>query len=195
MARIPGLFVPLDVNYPRDRAIRRAGPEAELVFIRGLVFTKGTKTDGFLADFDLDAAMVGLKPAWVKKGVDALVKVGLWTVVDDGWQVRSWAKWNSTQEQIAEDQEAKREGGKQGNHKRWHVEKNKVDPKCDLCVTDRTTDRYSDSDSDRTRVAEIEVEVERDRRQETEERPSGRPGLSVVSTSSSSRPSNARAGR
>lgn len=195
MARIPGLFVPLDVNYPRDRAIRRAGPEAELVFIRGLVFTKGTKTDGFLADFDLDAAMVGLKPAWVKKGVDALVKVGLWTVVDDGWQVRSWAKWNSTQEQIAKDQEAKREGGKQGNHKRWHIEKNKIDPKCDLCVTDRTTDRSSDSDSDRTRVAEIEVEVEGDRRQKTEERPSARPGLSVVSTSSSASPTYRESGR
>lgn len=175
MARIPGVFVPLDVNYPRDRAIRRAGAEAELVFIRGLVFTKSTKTDGFLADFDLDAAMVGLKPAWVQKGVAALVKADLWTVVEDGWQVRSWAKWNSTQEQIAEDQEAKREGGKQGNHKRWHVDKGKVDPKCPLCVPDRTTDRYSDSDSDHYRVAEIERELEREREGEI---PSSHPGLS-----------------
>lgn len=195
MARIPGLFVPLDVNYPRDRAIRQAGPEAELVFIRALVFTKGSKTDGFLADFDLDAAMVGLKPAWVKKGVDALVKVGLWNAVDDGWQVRSWEKWNSTQEQIAEDQEAKREGGKQGNHKKWHVDREIINPKCDLCVPDRTSDRTSDSDSDHYRIAEIEIEVERDRRPETVERSSARPGLSVVSTSSSSSPTYRESGR
>lgn len=183
MARIPDVFVPLAVNYPRDRAIRRAGPEAELVFIRGLVFTKGAKTDGFLADFDLDAAMVGIRPAWVQKGVEALVRVGLWNVVDDGWQVRSWVKWNSTQEQIAEDQQAKRDGGKQGNHKRWHVDKGKIDPKCPLCVPDRTTDRYSDSDSDRYRVAEKEGEVEGE---EEREIPSSRHGPSRDGSPSSS---------
>lgn len=192
MARIPGLFVPLDVNYPRDRAIRRAGPEAELVFIRGLVFTKGTKTDGFLADFDLDAAMVGLKPTWVKKGVDALVKVGLWTIVEDGWQVRSWEKWNPTQEQIAEDQEAKREGAAKGNHKKWHVDRGIINPKCALCVPDRTSDRYSDSDSDHYRIAEIEREVEGEIDREIS---SSHPGLSGGSTSSSSSPTYRESGR
>lgn len=195
MARIPGLFVPLDVNYPRDRAIRQAGPEAELVFIRALVFTKGSKTDGFLADFDLEAATVGIPPRWVNKGVTALVRVGLWTAAEDGWQVRSWAKWNSTQEQIAEDQEAKREGGAKGNHKKWHVDRGVVNPKCSLCVPDRSSDRTSESDSDHYRIAEIEREVERDRRPETEDSLSSRPGLSVVSTSSSSSPTYRESGR
>lgn len=185
MTRIPDMFVPLAVNYPRDRAIRRAGPEAELVFIRALVFLKGTKTDGFLADFDLDAAMVGIKPAWVTRAVAALVKAELWTVVEDGWQVRSWAKWNATQTEIAEDREAKREGGTKGNHKKWHVDRGIVNPKCSLCVPDRSSDRYSESDSDRYRIAEIEREVEGEIEREAS---SSHPGLSGGSAKRQSSP-------
>ena len=53
MARkIPGEFVPLDLDMPRDIKIRKAGPDAELLYIRGLIYLKSAKYDGFVPDFD-----------------------------------------------------------------------------------------------------------------------------------------------
>lgn len=174
MARIPGQFVPLDVNYPRDRAIRRAGPDAELLFIRGLAFAKGSKTDGFIADFDLDAVAVGLRA--VPRSVAALVRVGLWEEVEDGWRIRSFGKWNMLAGEITEAKEARKKGGISGNHQRWHVEKGVVNEDCPLCVedrpTDRSTDRSSDSPTDPSRIAEREKRQERETREGEGERSS-----------------------
>lgn len=198
MARIPGIFVPLDVNYPRDRAIRRAGPDAELLFIRSLVYTKGASTDGYIADYDLDVVAVGLRN--VTKSVTALVAGGLWEPTTDGWQIRSWAKWNMTTDQITEVTEARSTGGGMGNHERWHVKRGIVSPDCSFCIprrksdrpTDRPTDHGSDSDSDRSRIVEVERDLDRDLERE---RPSSHPGLSVVSSSSSSSPTYRESGR
>ena len=55
----PSMFVPLDVNYMRDPRIRRAGPDAELLYLRALAYAKGGETDGFVHDFDLDAIATG----------------------------------------------------------------------------------------------------------------------------------------
>ena len=197
MARIPGIFVPLDVNYPRDRAIRRAGPDAELLFIRSLVYTKGASTDGYIADYDLDVVAVGLRN--VNKSVTALVAGGLWETTDGGWQIRSWAKWNMTSDQITEVTEARSTGGGMGNHERWHVKRGIVSDDCQFCTprrsTDRSTDRPTDSESDRSRIVEVDRDLDRDQRPDTEERPSARPGLSVVSTPSSSSPTYRESGR
>ena len=57
----PSMFVPLDVNYMRDPRIRRAGPDAELLYLRALAYAKGGETDGFVHDFDLDANASGLR--------------------------------------------------------------------------------------------------------------------------------------
>ena len=102
--RIPKEFVPLDLNLPSDAAIRRAGPDAELLYIRGLIYLKRTGSDGFIPAYDLPALAVGLRN--VKTAATALVRVQLW--VDDerddepGWLCRSWLKWNMSQQEIAE---------------------------------------------------------------------------------------------
>ena len=59
--RIPKEFVPLDLNLPSDAAIRRAGPDAELLYIRGLIYLKRTGSDGFIPAYDLPALAVGLR--------------------------------------------------------------------------------------------------------------------------------------
>lgn len=139
----PGVFVPLDVNYPRDLRIRRAGPDAELLWVRGNAHAKNAKTDGVIYDFDLSVVAVGLTR--VQQRVKALVREGLWIERDDGWEIRSWSKWNATNAELEELKEHKRDAGALGNHRRWH--KDKPDPSCRLCTpqngrrTDRTTDR------------------------------------------------------
>ena len=40
MAKAPSVYVPLDVNYMRDPKIRRAGPDAELLYLRALAYAR-----------------------------------------------------------------------------------------------------------------------------------------------------------
>ena len=102
--KLPGLYVPLDVNYVSDEGIRRAGPDAELLFVRGLAYAKRTKSDGFLPDYDLPVIAVGLYG--VEASIKALVSWELWEEEDDGWRIRSWDRWNPPGEE--EERERKR---------------------------------------------------------------------------------------
>lgn len=90
--KTPGLYVPLDVNYVSDEGIRRAGAAAELLYIRGLAYSKRTQSDGFLPDYDMPVISVGLPQ--VRESIVALVERELWLKVDEGWQIRSWRRWN-----------------------------------------------------------------------------------------------------
>lgn len=102
--KLPGLYVPLDVNYVSDEGIRRAGTDAELLFVRGLAYAKRTKSDGFLPDYDMPVIAVGLSE--VEARIKALVAWELWDEEDDGWRIRSWDKWNPPGEE--EERERKR---------------------------------------------------------------------------------------
>ena len=132
MARTPGMYVPLDMNYMRDRAIRKAGPEAEHLFIRSLAYSKSGGTDGIIADYDLDTVAVGLKA--VPARVQALVREHLWDEIDGGWYIHSWAKWNMTRAELDEDKKRKSDAAIQTNHTRYHEGKDKTDPKCIHCA-------------------------------------------------------------
>jgi hypothetical protein len=80
-----GMYVPLDVNYLRDPKIRRAGPDAELLYLRGLAYAKGGFTDGVIADFDVPVVGVGLSKLAAR--VAALVREGLWLTTDGGFEI------------------------------------------------------------------------------------------------------------
>ena len=116
--RIPGEFVPLDLNLPSDAAIRRAGPDAELLYIRGLIYLKRVGSDGFIPAYDLPAFAVGLKN--VKASTAKLTKVQLWVDAerDDepGWECRSWLKWNMSQQEIADARSERKAGALKTNH-------------------------------------------------------------------------------
>lgn len=145
----PGNYVPLDVNYARDPDIRRAGPDAELLFVRSLAYAKSARTDGKVPAFDLEVVSVGLRN--VRKSVAALAFHGLWIVTDDGWQIRSWGTWNRSVKAEAQYSETQSDKGRQGNHERWHVRQNVADPTCEWCrSSDRTGDSGSESQADRT---------------------------------------------
>ena len=166
-ARIPSEFVPLDVNYSHDRAIRAAGPMAELLFLRALTYARRTKSHGFLPDFDLPVFGVGLTS--LPRQAKALVRERLWVEVDGGWRIRSWAKWNPTS--TAESQAAQSLGGTLGNHNRWHSDGRHsegcafCDPSGERSGSDRGTDRSAISVPDRVGIAEVEVEREKRERQ------------------------------
>lgn len=127
---IPGEFVPLDVHYPRDRAIRQAGEAAELLYLRGLAHSKAAKTHGHIPEYDLEVVGVGLKRLPFR--VDALVREGLWEPTDEGWKITGWFKWNKSPEQLNEIAAHRQAAGIKGNHDRWHGPKHRK-PDCPHC--------------------------------------------------------------
>lgn len=126
--RIPGEFVPSDVNTRSHPQIRQAGCLAELLFRRGNEHIKATKRDGILYKFDLEVFGVGIDGD-LKRHARSLVKVGLWKDMGDTWLVPGYLNWNHTQAEIAEAKEAKRLGAMKTNHRK-HKE---PDPDCHIC--------------------------------------------------------------
>lgn len=154
MARIPGEFVPLDVNYSHDRAIRQAGYQAELLFIRGLTYARKMHkvTHGLIPDYDLAAIATGIPNP--KKAAAALVRERLWIPAKGGWHIRSFGKWNPEIDRAAQST-----GGALGNHNRWHSD-GRWSPDCAFCGgpqldelgissdigTESVGDRYTDEE-------------------------------------------------
>lgn len=128
----PGVYVPLNVNYVRDPKVRRAGPDAELLYVRGLAHAKGAETDGVIFDFDLEVVAVGLPR--VNARVKALVEVGLWEEVDGGWRVVGWEKWNPLVADLRALKARQRESAIATNHQRYHVDKGEFSRSCPLCL-------------------------------------------------------------
>src|SRR5690606_9582809 len=127
-----GIYVPLDVNYLRDPKIRKAGAEAELLYLRGLAYAKGGGTDGHIPEFDLPVVGVGLTR--INQRVQSLVRHGLWSTEDEGWYISGWRKWNKTNRQLAQDKEAKRKGAEKTNHARYHTgPAGDFNASCSLC--------------------------------------------------------------
>jgi hypothetical protein len=112
----PGVYVPLDVNYMRDPRIRRAGSEAELLYLRSLAYAKGGETDGFVHDYDLSVISVGLTK--VSARVDALVREKAWEPREGGWFIAGWFKWNESTETLRDKRKRQAAGAAKTNHKR-----------------------------------------------------------------------------
>lgn len=93
-----GSYAPLSVHYYKDEAIMRAGPAAELLYVRGLAFCAETLSDGFIAHRQLSHLTIGLSN--VRRKVVSLVSAGLWTESEGGWYVTSWLSWNRSREEI-----------------------------------------------------------------------------------------------
>ena len=130
MARTPGIYVPLDANYLRDPAVRRAGPDAELLYIRSLAHSKSADTDGLILTCDLPVIAIGLKT--VQKRVDALLREGLWTEDPEGWLIRSWSRWNMTRDERVNDKAKRRIGAMMTNHGKG-AHNDRIDPECPRC--------------------------------------------------------------
>lgn len=116
MSATPSVFVPLDANYPRDPRIRRAGPDAELLYVRALAYAKAGETDGFVHDYDLEVVAVGLTK--VQQRVSALVREKAWEEREGGWFICGWFKWNKSTDQLRNDKERRRIGAARTNHKK-----------------------------------------------------------------------------
>jgi hypothetical protein len=94
-----GPYAPLSATYYRDDAVLEAGPDAEVLFTRGLAFCADSGSDGFITDRQV-AQVLGIGLRGLPRRVQALIDVDLWQRVDGGYVVRAWLKWNKSAEEI-----------------------------------------------------------------------------------------------
>lgn len=102
--RRAGAYAPLSAHYYKDDAIDEAGPEAELLYVRGLAFCAEVLSDGYISDRQL-IRFVGSGLDDVMGRAKALAAAGLWERSDGGYIVRSWLEWNRSRAEITRYQE------------------------------------------------------------------------------------------
>ncbi len=116
VAKAPSVYVPLDANYLRDPRIRKAGPDAELLFIRSLAYAKAGETDGMVWDYDLDAVATGLRR--VPDRVAALVREKAWEPRESGWFICGWFNWNEPTSKLRARRQSQAVGAAKTNHQK-----------------------------------------------------------------------------
>ena len=129
--KVPGEFVPCDVNLANDPAIMRAGAHAELLFRRANEYVKRVGRDGHLEAVELSVVAIGI-PGRPTTHADALVREGLWEATPDGWTIRSFLKWNPSRA-IQEEQRAQRRLGAAKTNHRKGAHREEADAECPLC--------------------------------------------------------------
>ena len=130
--RIPGEFVPSDVNLANDPKILRAGYRAELLFRRANEYAKRLSRDGIVYEVELPIIGHGI-PGNMSDHAASLVRVGLWQEVADGWIICSFLKWNMSQAEQEDARKQKRIGAAKTNHKKG-AHREEADPECPMCV-------------------------------------------------------------
>ena len=131
-ARTPSMYVPLDVNFMRDPRIRRAGPDAEILYVRSLAYAKGGGTDGKVHDYDLEVIAVGLKN--VTNRVNSLVREDAWQVQEGGWYIAGWLNWNEPVAKLRHRKTKQQEGAAKTNHGKHQANSHPFFGTCAVCL-------------------------------------------------------------
>ena len=131
--RIPGEFVPCDVNLSSDPAIMRAGPMAELLFRRANEHAKRAARDGVIYKVELPLVAHGMTRP--ERLADALVANNLWIDEGEHWSIRSFLKWNLSRAEQQAEREKKQAAAILGNHKKHHQTERSADcPHCEVAA-------------------------------------------------------------
>lgn len=101
----------------------------------------GEGLDGFVPDYMVEEF------GGRQELVDALVHAGLWIEVDDGTVFNAWTEYNPDSGTIQAGKDAKAEGAKHGNHKRWHLKRRIKVAGCEFCFPQLSdSDQLSDTE-------------------------------------------------
>lgn len=131
--RIPGEFVPCDVNLSSDPSIMRAGPMAELLFRRANEHAKRAARDGVIYKIELPLVAHGMSRP--ERLAEALVLNKLWVDEGEHWLIRSFLKWNLSQAEQQVEREKKQAAAILGNHKKHHQSERSADcPHCEVAA-------------------------------------------------------------
>lgn len=96
-----------DDQFTDHPKVQAAGPMAELLAMRAVIFCARYETDGRIRESVLPRLTVGITSP--KKQVSALIREGLWEESDDGWVVHDFLDYHPSREDKEAEREAARE--------------------------------------------------------------------------------------
>ena len=112
MAEKPkGVYVPLDVLITDDEDIAEVGMFGFALFVSGLTYAKRRRTDGFIPKSIVPRLLISPTLDELDEChayVTRLCESGLWSEVEDGYQIRNWPAWNPTEDEREKWAERKR---------------------------------------------------------------------------------------
>lgn len=147
-----GLYVPLDVNFSDDDKVMECSAEAHLLYIRSLLLSKRTQSDGFVHHRQLRRLTEGFRyladcdvgPVLVAE----LVDVGLWDELEDGWLIAAFTAHNQTSEQLAEKKAKEAERRRNKRTSGMSETSARTDPTVESVRADKNGVRDSESKSE-----------------------------------------------
>ena len=113
------------------RKVRTAGKSAMGVWVLAGSWCMANETDGFVPESVL--------ARWgTRRDAATLVSVGFWDLSEKdgeaGWQFHDWLKYQPDARTLRLVREAESKAGSFGTHKRWHKNRDLVDPECRYCT-------------------------------------------------------------
>lgn len=126
-------FINLDEEFPWHRKLVRLSDAAFRLHLHAICWASKNRTDGAIPTDDL----VDVAPRLKRRELlaEQLVKADLWTPTGHlGWVINDFLDYNPSSAVRAEMEESKKEAGRIGNHKRWHVKRGITDPDCKYCM-------------------------------------------------------------
>jgi hypothetical protein len=156
------LHIQLAVNYADDEKFEDVSRSARLLYVDALCNSKNLLNDGEFSRAKARKLMYPETTRAADKAAAELVAAGLWRW-DDQRQVfviAAWLKRNKSRSQIEQDRKEAEENAVAGNHRRWHVERNRTDTKCRLCLESPSPPRSGTRSGLRNPTESPETETE-----------------------------------
>lgn len=129
----------MDVGWHRHPKWAGVPVEALFVHTAAIGYCTEHNTDGVLpSDLEDLSLALGVRLSVVRKAVKALLAEPTgdhhrWVKVGDELVIVGYAEDNPVAVEVTEHSERQRSRGSFGNHKRWHVDRGKVEPGCPYC--------------------------------------------------------------
>jgi hypothetical protein len=105
-------YVCLDLGFHSDPKVMAVGNAAAGVFARALSYCGYHKTDGFVPELWARANSTRTER-------QKLVSAGLWLVLENGYSVSNWTRYQQTRAEVEALQRERSEAGKKGAEARW----------------------------------------------------------------------------
>lgn len=126
----------------------RAGVDAIGLWVLCGSWAMDQHSDGFVPDY----VALRIDPK-ARRRADKLVASGLWVATerngDKGWLFHDWEEYQPSAEDVMAKRQAQSEGSREGNHRRWHLDRGVRVASCPLCLLDQSTHQLPDQSTDR----------------------------------------------
>ena len=116
----------IDDGFAFHRKAVDAGNSAVGLWVRAGSWSAGAAMGGYVPN----AMVVALG---TQAQAQALVTTGLWVPAAGGFRFHEWDERNPTAREAKAAHRNQSLGGKLGNHRKWHVKRDIVDPHCPYC--------------------------------------------------------------